>query len=190
MAHSYLRKNFAKYETWANPRTSGAQVVLAHYVGDDDTVANIATALAASADAAELLPKGSIVIITSLNAGNLATTIYMVSANTGSALTLVASGTVLVGSRTINAQSGTTYTLVLADWMATVIVTNASAIAVTIPTNASVPFAIGTEVEIVQGGAGAITVSGATSSGVLTTAGAGQAVRLLKTATDTWIGRR
>ena len=38
---------------------------------------------------------------------------------------------------------------------------NASAITLTVPTNASVPFAIGTQITITQAGAGQVTVAGA-----------------------------
>lgn len=64
-------------------------------------------------------------------------------------------------SITFNEQSGTTYTLVLGDKGQCVNCSNASAIAVTVPTNASVAFSVGDVIYIRQGGAGAVTVSGA-----------------------------
>jgi hypothetical protein len=60
---------------------------------------------------------------------------------------------------TINAQSGTTYTLVLADAQNIVELTNASAITLTVPPNASVAFPVGTVIELHQGGAGDVTVA-------------------------------
>lgn len=60
---------------------------------------------------------------------------------------------------TLNAQTGTTYTLVAADTGKFVTCSNAGAITVTIPTNASVPFLIGTQVNVLQLGAGQITFS-------------------------------
>ena len=65
------------------------------------------------------------------------------------------------GELTLNAQTGTTYTLVLTDSAKFVTLSNASAITLTIPTNASVAFPIGTQVNIVQLGAGQVTVGGA-----------------------------
>ena len=47
-------------------------------------------------------------------------------------------------SQTINAQTGTTYTLVLTDAGKIVTLSNASAITLTVPTNASVAFPVGT----------------------------------------------
>jgi hypothetical protein len=91
---------------------------------------------------------------------------------------------------TLNAQTGTTYTLVLADRDKLVTLSNASAITLTVPLNSSVAFATGAQVNIQQIGAGQVTVAGA--SGV-TVNGTGTKTRaqwsaatLLKTATDTW----
>jgi len=61
----------------------------------------------------------------------------------------------------INAQTWTTYTLVLTDQSKLVTLTNAAAITLTIPTNASVAFPIGTQVDLSQDGAWAVTVAGA-----------------------------
>lgn len=92
----------------------------------------------------------------------------------------------------INAQVGTTYTLAAADMGGIVSLTNGSAITLTLPTNATVPIEVGESIEVVQGGAGGVTISGAgtTIVGVTTLAAAGQACRLTKTATDTWLSRR
>jgi hypothetical protein len=91
---------------------------------------------------------------------------------------------------TLNAQTGTTYTLVLTDNGRLVTLDNASAITVTVPLNSSVAYATGAIINIQQIGAGQVTVAGA--SGV-TINGTGTALRaqwsaasLIKTATDTW----
>lgn len=92
----------------------------------------------------------------------------------------------------INAQTGATYTLVLSDRGGLITLANASAITVTIPTNASVAFAVGTQIGILQTGAGQVTVAGAsgvtvTSFGSLTKlAGNGALAVLVKTGTNTW----
>jgi hypothetical protein len=62
----------------------------------------------------------------------------------------------------LNAQTGTTYTLVAGDAGQLVTLANASAITLTVPTNASVPFAIGTQITITRAGSGSLTVVGDT----------------------------
>ena len=91
----------------------------------------------------------------------------------------------------INAQVGTTYTLVLTDSGKLVTLTNALAIAVTIPTNAVVPFLVGTRIDLLQGGAGKVTFSGVgvtikSKSSNKSIGAQNVAVSLIKEATDTW----
>jgi hypothetical protein len=91
-----------------------------------------------------------------------------------------------------NAQTGTTYTLVLTDVAKVVSLTNASAITLTIPTNATVAFPTGTQILLYQGGAGQVTVSGAgvtiRAQGSKTKIGGQYAVAgLLKVGTDEWV---
>lgn len=92
----------------------------------------------------------------------------------------------------INAQTGTSYTLVSSDAGDVVEINNASAITLTVPTNASAPIPVGTQITILQTGAGQITVSGA--GGVTVNSTPGNKLRaqwssatLLKRATDTWV---
>ena len=91
---------------------------------------------------------------------------------------------------TLNAQTGTTYTLVITDNGRLVTLSNAAAITLTVPLNATVAFATGAVINIQQIGAGQVTVAGA--SGV-TLNGTGTKTRaqwsaasLVKTNTDTW----
>lgn len=108
--------------------------------------------------------------------------------------------TVLVGNQTwakapllsINAQTGTTYTLVLGDAGSLVTLTNAGAITLTVPTNASVAFPVGTRVLLAQLGAGQVTVAG--GGGVTVNADPGLKIaaqyggaELIKLATDSWL---
>lgn len=99
---------------------------------------------------------------------------------------------------TLNAQTGTTYTLALTDNGKLVTASNTSAIAVSIPTNASVAFPTGAQVHIAQIGAGQVTISAATtatttvtSTGATTAAPALRAqyssATCIKTGTDTWL---
>lgn len=91
---------------------------------------------------------------------------------------------------TLNAQTGTTYTLVLTDNGRLVTLSNAAAITLTVPTNASVAFATGAVINIQQIGAGQVTVAGDTG---VTVTGTGTKLRtqysaaaLVKTGTDSW----
>ncbi|MGI9499702.1 MAG: hypothetical protein ACR2P3_06670 [Geminicoccaceae bacterium] len=97
-------------------------------------------------------------------------------------------------TRTVNAQTGTTYTLVIGDAGDIVTMSNASAQTLTIPTNASVAFAIGAQIDVSQIGAGVTSVAGDTGvtlNGVSAGTGALSAqygsVTLVKLATDTWL---
>lgn len=91
---------------------------------------------------------------------------------------------------TLNAQTGTTYTLVLTDNGRLVTLSNAAAITLTVPLNSSVAFATGAVINIQQIGAGQVTVAGAagvTLNGTGTkTRAQWSAASLIKTATDTW----
>jgi hypothetical protein len=94
---------------------------------------------------------------------------------------------------TLNAQTGTTYTLALTDSGKFVTQSNASGITTTIPPNTDVAFPIGTQVNLLQLGAGQVTVA----------AGAGVTIRsedsklklkgqyatatCVKIATDEWL---
>lgn len=64
---------------------------------------------------------------------------------------------------TLNAQTGTSYTLVLTDAHKLVTLSNSSPITVTIPAEASVNFDIGDQVNLMQLGSGQVTVSGGVS---------------------------
>jgi len=68
----------------------------------------------------------------------------------------------LVARGAVNAQTGTAYTLVIVDeYLLGVTMDNAAANTITIPTNASVAFPIGTTILITQLGAGATTIAAA-----------------------------
>jgi hypothetical protein len=59
----------------------------------------------------------------------------------------------------INAQTGTTYTTVLADDGKLITCDNAASIALTIPPNSSVAYGIGTQINVMQLGAGTVTIT-------------------------------
>ena len=96
---------------------------------------------------------------------------------------------------TLNDQTGTSYTPVLTDQYQVLITrSNASASTLTIPTNASVAFPVGTVITVLNKGAGAVTISGAGGVTVLS-AGATAAspvlnqyksAALMQVAANTW----
>jgi hypothetical protein len=136
----------------------------------------------------------------------LTTPVISTITNTGT-LTLPTSTDTLVGRATtdtltnktltapvvnisLNPQTGTTYTLALADNGKLVTLANASPITLTVPLNSSVAFPVGAQVAIQQSGAGEVTVAAA---GGVTLNATGTKTRvqwsgavLVKTATDTW----
>jgi hypothetical protein len=96
----------------------------------------------------------------------------------------------------INAQTGTTYTTVLADNGKLTTLTNASAIAVTIPPNSSVAYPVGAQINMAQLGAGQVTVSGGVGVTVVSTGATASAPKArvqystltaVQTSTDNWL---
>jgi hypothetical protein len=93
----------------------------------------------------------------------------------------------------INAQTGTSYTTVLGDDGKLITCDNASSIALTIPPNGTVAYGIGTQLNIMQLGAGVVTITagaGVTlrSNGTkLKTNGQYSVATCCKIATDTWV---
>lgn len=91
-----------------------------------------------------------------------------------------------------NAQTGTTYTLVLADKGKQVSLSNASPITLTVPPNSSVAYGVLDRIELWQEGAGQVTVAAGagvtirSSGSKLKLAGQYSAAVLTKVATDTW----
>jgi hypothetical protein len=99
---------------------------------------------------------------------------------------------------TIDAKTGTTYTFALGDANTELITaSNASAQTYSIPTNASVAFPIGTQINIIAIGAGLVTIN-AVTSGTTTVLSTGavaaapvlraqySAATLIKAGTDLW----
>ena len=114
------------------------------------------------------------------------------------AVNLVGGTTSASAALAFNAQTGTTYTFVLADAdNKLVTASNASAQTYSIPTNATTAFPIGTQINLIQIGAGQVTVQAATS-GTTTVVSTGatsaspkcraqySAITLVKRDTDSW----
>lgn len=101
-------------------------------------------------------------------------------------------GTVDAASLTINAQTGTGYTLVAADAGKLVTMTNASASTLTVPPNSSVAFPVGAFIQGSQLGAGQLTLTPGAGVSINATPGLKIAAQygtfaLVKTATNTWL---
>ena len=139
--------------------------------------------------------KGDLIVATSDHViGTL-----VASANTGYVLTSNGTGNVPSYQSisalplSINTQTGTTYTLVLTDAGKEIQFTNGSAVTLTIPTNAVVAFPIGTEILLVQYGAGAVSVTPAVGVTLYSTSSYRtlyeqySAAILIKQATDTFL---
>jgi hypothetical protein len=114
------------------------------------------------------------------------------------AVNLVGGTTSASAALAFNAQTGTTYTFVLADAdNKLVTASNAAAQTYSIPTNATTAFPIGTQINLIQIGAGQVTVQAATS-GTTTVVSTGataaspkcraqySAVTCIKRDTDSW----
>jgi hypothetical protein len=114
------------------------------------------------------------------------------------AVNLVGGTTSASAALAFNAQTGATYTFVLADAdNKLVTASNASAQTYSIPTNASVAFPIGCQINIIQIGAGQVTINAVTSgtTSVLSTGATAAAPKLraqysvatlIKAGTDLW----
>lgn len=99
----------------------------------------------------------------------------------------------------VNAQTGTTYSLVAGDAQKLITLSNASAVTLTIPSNATAALPTGTQVTISQYGAGQVTVVGASSPSPVTIVSVGatasspklraqySTATLIQTSTDNWL---
>jgi len=95
----------------------------------------------------------------------------------------------MIGAPTQNAQTGTTYTAVLLDAGKTVTLSNASAVTLTIPAQASVSWADNTQLNFLNIGAGTVTITpaaGVTINGTPLTLETSKGGSLVRTASNTW----
>lgn len=202
-----------------NPRIDliCATVRDAYYTGAfNDVIFQVIAGTPAGSPVAPTLPANSISLatvavgagVTQINTGNITNTRVDVTTNlpvgditavtAGAGLTGGgSSGSVTLGvNSTPNAQTGTTYTTVLADNGKLVTLSNASPVAVTIPLNSSVTYPVGAQLNFAWVGVGAVTIQGAAGVTINST-GATPAIPALRiryssataiqTATDTWL---
>lgn len=122
------------------------------------------------------------------------TSLVVTTSDTGTVTdTMLATGVAKAGFRsTLNDQTGTTYTLALTDLAKLVTLSNAGTITLTVPLNSSIAFAIGDRIDLLQKGAGQVTVVGA--GGVTVNGTPGLKLRaqwssatLVKLDTNTWV---
>ena len=95
----------------------------------------------------------------------------------------------MIGAPTQNTQTGTTYTAVLLDAGKTVTLSNASAVTLTIPAQASVSWADNTQLNFLNIGAGTVTITaaaGVTITGTPLTLATSKGGSLVRTASNTW----
>lgn len=99
-----------------------------------------------------------------------------------------------VGNQSVeNPQTGTSYTLVLTDAGKMVTMANASAITLTVPPNASVAFPVNTRIDLLQYGAGQVTVTAGSGVTIYSKASALKlsaqyaGATLWKKAINTWV---
>jgi len=142
----------------------------------------------ATATQGDLICASAANTFTSLSAG---TTDYVLTANgAGAAPTWQAAGG--ASGVTVKNETGTTYTFILTDAEKHITFTNASAVTVTVPANASVAFPIGTVISFSQGGAGQVSFTGATpptlqsADAALTTVKLYSGGSMIKILEDTW----
>jgi hypothetical protein len=168
-----------------NPRIDlvCATVRDAFYSGaNNDVIFQVIAGTPAGSPVAPALPANSISLatvavgaaVTQINTGNITDTRVNVTTNIPESgdISSVTAGAGLTGggssgavtlatSVATNPQTGTSYTLALADNGKLVTLANASAVAVTIPLNSSVALPVGAVIMMAAYGAGAVTISGA-----------------------------
>ena len=111
----------------------------------------------------------------------------------GQVLTAAECTNLAIAMVALNAQTGTTYTAVLGDDGKLITCDNAASIALTIPPNSSVAFGIGTQLNIMQLGAGVVTITAGggvtlrSQGSKLKTNGQYAVATCCKIATDTWV---
>lgn len=77
---------------------------------------------------------------------------------------VLAAAAVFAQAQQVNAQTGTTYTLAAGDAGCLVTFTNAAAVTLTVPQDSDATIPVGTYVELLQGGAGQVTVVAGTGA--------------------------
>lgn len=166
-----------------------------YYSGSTNTVAvNVVTGTPAASPTVPSTPANSIALaqvyvgtsVTSITNSNITDVRPTVTSNL----------TAGINNITINTQTGTTYTTVLADNGKLVTLANSASIAVTIPPNSSVAYPVGAQINLAQFGAGQVTISGGSGVTVVSTGATASSPKLrvqyatataIQTSTNNWL---
>jgi hypothetical protein len=213
---STLTLTRAQDDTSAQSHSSGATIYHVYSADDADEANLLASTLTARGDlltmgagpdfariaigAADTVLKsdGTDVSYGTIVAANIASNAVETAKINDNAVTQAKLADRVVGSAeldnlTLNAQTGTTYTLVLADAHKLVTQSNAAGIATTIPPNTDVAFEIGDQVNLMQLGAGAITITAGagvtlrSADSLVITNGQYSVATCVKIDTDEWV---
>lgn len=159
------------------------------------TTAQAIADLSAAAAPSILVESGSSEKISAMSsAGALAGTETLAIVQSGATVKVTAQNiaNLYVQSQPVTQKSGTTYTFALVDTFTYIQFTNASSVTATIPTNASVAFVIGSNINFEQNDAGVVTIAAAggvtihSNGSVFDTNGQYAVGSITKVATNTW----
>jgi hypothetical protein len=154
-----------------NPRIDRivATVRDAYYSGTfNDVIFQVLPGTPAGSPVAPAVPANSISLatiavgagVTQINAGNITDQRVDVTTNLPTSQTNIS----------VNSQTGTTYTTVLADNGKLITQSNASSIVTTIPPNSSVDYPVGAQITFTRYGAGTLTIQGGVGVTIVSTA--------------------
>ena len=141
----------------------------AYYTGStNNVVINVVTGTPAASPTVPATPANSIALAKVAVGANVTS---IVNANITDLRVAVTSNIFSAVNLAINAQTGTTYTTVLADSGSLITLANSSPITVTIPPNSSVAYPIGAQISFNQYGTGQVTFQGGSGVTVNATPG-------------------
>jgi hypothetical protein len=189
----FERRGVAAAWTSANPVLGPAEIG----VEVDTLKVKVGDGVTAWASLAYLVGSGgSFAALTDVNLAGLADTNAMVwdaATSKWIAASVVAANQVFAQAQPINAQTGTTYTLVAGDAGKLVTCSNAAAITLSVPQDSAATIAVGVYIDLYQLGAGQVTVAAGTGATLrvsgLTAKARAQYSRLVvqKVSANTWL---